>query len=810
MTRVSLLALCLAAVPSFSPAQTPVTTPELVLVCAQDAPESVQFAAEELARYIAEASGCRPQRTASPSWGSPLSLGLFAQPEAPGVAPPLPSSPDEEAYRIHAQGQGGGIFFSGRSPRAVLYAVYDFLETELGYRWYFPYPEDAVAPNLDAKALADLLLRPIDREESPAFSFREREFRDVMPMTEATDARIVQQIDWWAKLRMNRFLLNFGYAANSDLWQRWKTVLIPEIKRRGMLVGIGEHGSYPMFLPPARYAEKHPEWYCEIEGKRIPNMQGNQFCTTNADAVAAYLENFADFVAENPEIDFYYPAPNDVSRWCECATCRTASVADRYMRLDNQVAAMLQRVHPGARVMHLAYSNHRLPPEDTLPHPMIDVDVACWGRDFSYALDDPRTMPGNQDYLEVFRKWAALCQDVPGAVRPRLVYHCKLMRHYWLGLHLTPLPILDADFAAARALGLDGFDFPLGFVGIWTKGLNSYAVARKCWDPDTPAASAVDAFFSDCYGEKAPEARTAYGLIEEAFQDKHYGSGLQLAWHPDSLRVRDSIRPGLKESAANAVAKLNDALDIALNHSKDPGAVSARFAKLAAVIRNARDEQEVLVKLDALMQAIHDHRAAQSTGESAHHLEEARQAWQEAKAANDTLAERYRVEEDLAGLYWAGSAYEGIGRALEEWKDVVARVTWTGLGDWKTTDFPESNEAIVKTFDVTQHIAAAVGEEELRLQVKFVYDSGELGASPKAASLWRQKPDGTAALLCEDRHSGFAGYVHENAVYFLTADGPLDPTGQYLLKTELSAYSTKGRVADRGCNGKILLGLPSE
>ena len=794
--RVIIMLFLATAIPAMA------ASPGYRVVVGESVAEPVRFAADELARYIGQAPGATAQVSGDAAWDGLHAVCLVGA----GVPTPpeAPASTNEEAYRIVSI--DGGRAFRGNSPRAVVYAVYDFLEEEIGCRWYFPYPEDAIGPRVDAEALARILGTQVDREECPAFPFREREFRDVMPMADGTDARIVQQIDWWAKLRMNRFLLNFGYARNAELWERWKTKLIPEIKRRGLLVGLGEHGSYPLFLPPSRYAQDHPEWYCEIDGKRVggmraPNGAGCQFCTTNPEAVAAYLENFAAFVRDNPEIDFYYPAPNDVGKWCECETCSQLSIADRYMRLDNQVAEMFERIKPGTRIMHLAYSNHRLPPEQTLPHPMIDVDVACWGRDFAYPLSDPRTMPGNDEYLDVFRQWAGVCLAVPGDVRPRMLYHCKLMRHYWLGLHLAPLAILDQDFVCAQDLGLDGFDFPLGFVGIWTKALNTYAVANKTWDPTTPASSLVERFFDGYYGDESERAGEVYRLVGEAATDRRYGSSLALSWHPERIGVRDQPLEGLADHARNAVAKLDEAMALVDDAQAEDPAVAARFVKLRRVLQRARDEQDVLVKLDALIQA---HRALSET-----HADEDRQramdAWHETKAASDALAESYSLEEDLAGLYWAGATHNDIGRALEQWREAVEGLDWQRIDVWRTDDFETINVPIEKAIDISEYIDTP----GIRcVDVKFKYQSGELGGAIRAVSLWTRGGDGELHLLAEDRHGGFAGYVHEKARYSLEVGTPLDPSARYIVKVDLLAQGGHGTVARRGCNGEILLGLP--
>ncbi len=789
--------------------QSAAPAPGTVVVLGADAPAPVQFAADELSRYVEKASGVSAGVERRTQLNGRNVVALVPSGHRLGQTVRMPDSTDEEAFRISSTA-GGGRTLAGRSPRAVVYAVYDFLEQEVGYRWYFPYPEDALTPKLSPQALAKLLGREVDRQRRPAFSFREREFRDMKPATAATDARIIQQIDWWAKLGMNRFLLNFHYAMNRELWKRWKGVLIPEIKRRGMLVGLGEHGSYPMFLPSGRYGREHPQWYCEVDGRRLegmrlPNGAGAQFCTTNAEAVRTYLDNFAAFVRENPEVDFYYPAPNDVSKWCECKACSRLSVADRYMRLDNQVAEMLQRVKPGTRVMHLAYANHRLPPKETLPHPMIDVDVACWGRDLSFSLCDPRTMPDNKEYLDVFRRWAKVREAVPGDTRPRLLYHCKLMRHYWLGVHLLPLEVIDDDFACARELGLDGFDFPLGFLGMWTKALNTYVVARKCWEPDTPVAQWVDRFLSDCYGDKAGEARKIHELAEQAFADRRYGRSLTLSWHPERISVRAGPLAGLAENARKAVARLDEATAMAARSAGGNDAVAGRFRKLLVVLRRARDEQQMLVHLGVMGQAYRDFENADLDAKRRTNRKRAMDAWQATKATNDTLAAGYSLHDDLAGLYWAGATHEDIDRALSGWHEALSGFAWHQVGTWETADFEKMNKPVTKTFDVTDRIA---GLPAGKVRVRFLYKRGELGISTISASLWARAADGKETRLSKDKHGGFAGYEHKNASYDLRMKTPPSKEMQYFIKAEFGAYGASGKVAERGSHGVILLGIP--
>ena len=466
---------------------------------------------------------------------------------------------------------------------------------------------------------------------------------------------------------------------------------------------------------------------------------------------------------------------------------------------------MLESVKPGTRVMHLAYSNHRLPPEETLPHPMIDVDVACWGRDFAYPLSDPRTMPDDAAYLDVFRRWATVCGQVPGEVKPRFLYHCKLMRHYWLGPHLLPLSVIDEDFDCAQALRLDGFDFPLGFLGIWTKALNAYVVAHKCWNPAPPAATWTDRFFGDYYGDGASDALRIYRLTDEAFSDLRYGVSLNLVWHPERIAVRSKPLEGLGPNARNALAKLDEAIGIADAHAHGDGLTAARFSKLRTVLNRLRDEQSVLLALADLMQA-HQEIVAATGEEQEEARQRALQAWTKMSAANEALTNRYSLEENMAGLYWASASHKEVGRALEQWRIAIEGLDWQPIGTWENADFGEINVPVQKRFDVTAHIA---GLAPCTVGVRFQYRNGELGVSTRSVSLWEAQATGEETLVSEDRHGGFAGYVHENAIYHLDTKPAAAPGSRFYLEIELQPTASSGTVARRGCSGEVFLGLPN-
>lgn len=774
----------------------------------EDASEPVLFAGQELSRYCSEIFNldialCRTPHMATNSVA--LAKGDLSEPEE---APPTQSVTTLGEEGISIQASSSLLRISGGCPRAVLFGAYTFLEDHLGCRWFMPDPVDQIVPRLPMNRLEKILKRGISRQEVPDFAFRQREFRDVTLSVEGTDEKIIEQIDWWAKLRMNRFLINFGYASDPGLWNRWKVRLFPEIKKRGLLLGVGEHGSYPLFLPPSQYAQEHPDWYCEIDHQRVKGFRTSdnrttQFCTSNPEAVSTYLDNLVVFLKANPEIDYIYPAPNDMGLWCECEACSKMSVADRYLILDNAIALRLAEINPSYSVLHLAYANHRLPPEHTVPHRNIVVDVACWGRDFAWPLSDPRTMKNDPDYLSVFKEWIKVCD---GAGCP-VIYHCKFMRHLWLSFRLLPLEVLNSDMRYVKEMGLAGFDFPLGFVGIWTKAPNAYAVARKCWNTDESAHVIGEEVLRLYFGTAAKDARQTIHLIEEALPSLQYGSNPALVWQSCFTQPHSQPMPDLKESAERAVAKLTEAVQNAseaANLETDP-VTKTRLVKLEKATRQVLGEQQILLRIACISEALSRWEKANTDEVRRQCLQEAQDAAEEGCSLATQFARSYDVSDDLHGLLWLGNSGEPLCKAMPEWKRQVEIVTqkrdWNTLGHWQTSDFPDADTVISMELDATEFLTEAG-----TIFVRWKWTGGELGVDISETSLW-EITNGESTCLSQDTHKGFTGWQDREPIYSLELKS-LTPGSQYRIKGRLKAYTTRGTVKERGTEGVVLIAGP--
>ena len=619
----------------------------------EDAPEPVRFAATELSKYLGRITGLpsRPAVTPAGAWPALELRGAVGE-DVPRVEPPLAPEllrrlrPIPPACRI-APGVdaffwrtgGGGVAVAGMNPRSVLYGVYDLLEA-LGCRFFGPSPDDEVVPRLADRPFAD----KAERFEQATFPFREYHFLEWID-PESTR----RQIDYAAKRRMNGFSFHIeDFAPDPVAWQIVLDDLIPEVARRGLMPGLGEHGGYPLWLPPERYAADHPEWYAEIDGRRVGSFRGEgryQFCTENPEALATFLDNMEFFLRDHPAIQIMHIAPEDVGRWCECPRCAPIPVADRYLRVGNAIAERVHRVRPEAWVTHLIYANHAELPERARPSPRLNVSFVPFGRDFGFPFVDPRTnmqLSAHPWSLELIEAWARLCAENGAG----LVEHTKEFRHRWITFRLLPLPHLEADLRWWRDLGAAGFNAPQEGEGWWVKHLNAYVLARLMWDLDGSADALLDDYFARYWEGIGAETRGIYQAVAEALPNLSYARN-----QPAFLANRSpGVRPPPAEQWAPEAAYLESAIEKLGSVARQVSAlretttvepiVGRRLARLADAIDGARASLAVSLGIRRFLLARGTPGAATAATE--------------ARAAHDRFVAMQTPERMSAGTLWTG------------------------------------------------------------------------------------------------------------------------------------------------------------
>jgi Domain of unknown function (DUF4838)/Glycosyl hydrolase family 67 N-terminus len=456
-----------------------------IRLCAGSTPAE-RHAAEELQRFLKEIAGAElPIREAGALPEHAILVGRDAEAErlVPGVDW---AKLGDEGLVVRTAGPH--LLLAGGRPRGTLYAVYSFLEDELGCRWFAP--DCSRIPKQRRLVVHDLhrtFVPPLEYRESYELS--------------AFDG------DWSAR--------NFNNGQSPHLTDA----------QGGKVIYSGfVHTFYPL-LPPEKHFAQHPEWYSERNGKRT--CERAQLCLTNPEVVAAMTEAVRAQLRKHPEAAIISVSQNDWHGWCECARCKAVddeegSHSGTLIRFVNQVAENIEKEFPHVAVDTLAYQYTRKPPLHVRPRPNVIVRLCSIECCFTHPLD---RCPQNRSFVEDIVGWSKLCR------RLYIWDYVTNFAHY-----LLPYPnlnVLEPNIRFFIAHGVRGV-FEEGAYqtpGAEMMELRAYMLARLLWNPACGAARTRDEFLDGYYGPAAPPIRRYLRLIHDKVEH-------------DRIHLRCYVQPG--------------------------------------------------------------------------------------------------------------------------------------------------------------------------------------------------------------------------------------------------------------------------
>ena len=446
----------------------------IIRLCAEPTPAE-RHAAEELQRFLKEIAGAElPIREAGVLSERAILVGRDAEAErlVPGV----------DWVKLGDEGlvvrtSGPHLLLAGGRPRGTLYAVYSFLEDDLGCRWFAPdCSRIPKRPRLVVHDLNRTYVPPLEYRESYELS--------------AFDG------DWSAR--------NFNNGQSPHL---------TDAHGGKVIYSDFVHTFYPL-LPPDKYFAQHPEWYSERNGKRT--CERAQLCLTNPEVVAAVTDAVRARLRKHPEATIISVSQNDWHGWCECARCKAVddeegSHSGTLIRFVNQVAENIEKEFPHVAVDTLAYQYTRKPPLHVRPRPNVIVRLCSIECCFTHPLD---RCPQNKSFVEDIVGWSKICR------RLYIWDYVTNFAHY-----LLPYPNLDVLQPNIR------FFIAHGVRGVFEEGayqtpgaemmeLRAYMLARLLWNPAYGAARARDEFLDGYYGPAAPPIRRYLRLIHDKVEDE--------------------------------------------------------------------------------------------------------------------------------------------------------------------------------------------------------------------------------------------------------------------------------------------------
>ncbi|NLC57941.1 MAG: DUF4838 domain-containing protein [Armatimonadetes bacterium] len=362
----------------------------------------------------------------------------------------------QEGFTIRTVGPH--LVIAGGRPRGTLYGVYTFLEEELGCRWFTP--KVSRIPRQETIRLGDL-----DNTQVPRLEYREPFWFD------AYDG------DWAARNKAN--------SSSARL----------EEKHGGKIVYEGFVHTFNTLVPPERYYDEHPEYFSEINGKRMKGYY--QLCLTNPDVLRITIEGVKEWLKKNPKANIVSVSQNDTGGWCQCANCLKVEEEEGgahsgpLIRFVNAVAEAIEAEYPHVAIDTLAYQYTRKPCK-TRPRPNVIVRLCSIECCFSHPLEEEDT-----SFKEDIIGWSKLCDRV------YIWDYTTTFAHYVLPF--SNIEVLQPNVQFFVKHGVKGifeqgaYQSP-GGADAWLK---AYLQAKILWDPDCDVERHRWEFMQGVYGKAA-------------------------------------------------------------------------------------------------------------------------------------------------------------------------------------------------------------------------------------------------------------------------------------------------------------------
>lgn len=475
----------------------------------------IHHAARELQNYFRLMSGASVSVNNVVHRNSPaIVLGTVDSTPVKAVLTPK-SSALKLVKRIKYDGyaafvRNGKLYIVGKTPRGVLNGVHRFILKHTDFIWVRPH-----------KALANFTF-------DPNLSFT---------VTDYVDNPVFRLRSWLANARIAQYSEEFfNYCVRNGI-NYLPGADEPAIRGRyadsGMFVEYGGgHNMSRLWLPKAVFAKSNPEYYMEIEGKRVTTGRV-QLCYANEKMHEAFIANTLKIVKNLP--DFYNCINimiDDTQSFCECKLCMApikladGKVLDRaheafkstqFFLFLNKVAAAVEKARPGMRIKCFGYFFTAIPPEIPIAH---NIRISFC----PYVRNDKETLhgPSNVKWLNRTTKYAAMSPSV-------------MWREYYFsgaGFPRAQANIIVQDLRFISKLGIKEVTSEHGWgdrPGMRKKhplpeteffsitAPEFWTITQLFWDPGQDPDQLRNEYIKRVYREAAPAVQKFYKLLRDSW-----------------------------------------------------------------------------------------------------------------------------------------------------------------------------------------------------------------------------------------------------------------------------------------------------
>jgi hypothetical protein len=375
------------------------------------------------------------------------------------------------------------LVIAGGEKRGTLYGVYDFFRKYMGVRWLTPDCTHIPDPPADG-------LPEIEDRYVPDIPWRDT--------------------NYWIFTRHPEFAAVHHINGNS-------VSAIPE--SRGGFEGYAGGFGHTFFslVNPETYFGEHPEYFSEVNGKRMKN---SQLCMTNPEVADIATESVRKLLREAPPNRRVVSVTQmDWPFWCECASCKALtekekSLSGPLIHFVNRIAENIEDEFPEAFIDTFAYTWSRKAPAHVKPRDNVIVRLCSIECDFSVPLTS-RKSALNRAFRRDIRQWERITENL-------FIWDYTQNWYAFQGPHPNYF-VLQPNIRFYRDHGVYGlFEQAAHSPGADFEYLKAWIIARSLWNPDLDGRALYDEFMDLYYREAAPFLREYHQLLLDKVHETDY------------------------------------------------------------------------------------------------------------------------------------------------------------------------------------------------------------------------------------------------------------------------------------------------
>ena len=567
---------------------------ENIRVCAVNDLITVNFAMEELCRYIKlicegkspisivqykdnEQNKCSGENT--------ICLGLY---DELGLESAFESKSrsfsefDDEIYIDIVSGRG---IIAGINPRSVLLGVYRFLY-EAGCRWLRPGPDGEYIPH---KSMSDIRVK---LTEKPSYRHR-----GVCIEGAVSHENVRDMIDWLPKIGMNSYFIQFREAYTFfDRWyshiqnplktpepfslsksREYVQMAVDEIEKRGLIYHAVGHGwtCEPFGIPGLGWdkveMEIKPEikqYLASVGGKRElwNNTPINtNLCYSNPEVRRIIVNDITEYLKQHTGIDIiHFWLADDINNHCECEECSKTIPSDFYVMMINELDERLCIENINTKVVFLVYLDLLWKPEtQTIKNYdrfiLMYAPTRSYSKSFAESLDllseaelppyfrNKLKMPSSlNESLSFLNSWQKMFN------RDSFDFDYHLLRDFVCDPgDIKVAGVLSTDIKNLAKIGLNGLMSCQAQRLFFPTGLSMYTMGHTLWDASKNFDDIAADYFLYSFGPEWQKCFEYLSSVSKLF-DSEYMRGEKPRLNSDSaerfLKVRGVINDFLEKS----------------------------------------------------------------------------------------------------------------------------------------------------------------------------------------------------------------------------------------------------------------------